>query len=134
MKYQQRAPAGSTRWEEDRYSIWPFIAGGFIGIGALWFLLRQRSTLSGLGAASGPIRAIQLDLRKIGLPVQPTGTLDDATVQAINGVFNGSVDVPPRLATGNLTKHDIVANIVAVQRGLKVIVHGAQNFEDVSSG
>lgn len=117
--------------------VWPFVVGGLLGLGALWLTLRYRRSmhaLSGLGSAAGPIRAIQLDLRKIGLPVQPTGTLDDATVQAINGVFNGSVDVPPKLATGNLTKHDIVANIVAVQRGLKVIVHGAQNFEDVSSG
>lgn len=118
--------------------VWPFVVGGLLGVGALWLTFRYRHsmrTLSGLGAVrGGPIKNIQLDLRKIGVPVNPTGTLDDATVQAINGIFAGSVDVPPKLATGALTKHDIAANIGAVSKALKVVVHGAQNFEDVSSG
>jgi hypothetical protein len=115
---------------------WPYVVGGALGLGALWFLFRHHThpALHGLGGASGPIKTIQLDLRKIGVPIQPTGALDDATVQAINGIFAGSVDVPPKLATGSLTKHDIAANLGAVQRALKVVVHGAQNFEDVSSG
>ena len=118
---------------------WPLVVGGLLGVGALswlvWSYRRSMHTLSGLGAArGGPIKTIQLDLKKIGVPVQATGTLDDATVQAINGIFAGSVDVPPKLATGALTKHDIAANIAAVSRALKVVVHGAQNFEDVSRG
>ena len=118
--------------------VWPYVVGGLLGVGALWLTWSYRRSmhaLSGLGAArGGPIKTIQLDLRKIGVPVDPTGVLDDPTVQAINNIFNGSVDVPPKLATGNLTKHDIAANIGAVSKALKVVVHGAQNFEDVSSG
>lgn len=111
---------------------------GFAYVGWLLFPYHRVDTrdiyqpLGGHGA--GPIRAIQLDLKKIGIPVATTGSLDDATVQAINQIFNGSVDVPPRLATGNLSKRDIVANILAVSRALKIIVRGAQNFEDVSHG
>lgn len=66
--------------------------------------------------------------------MQPNGVLDDPTVVAINGVFEGSVDVPPKLATGKLTKHDIAANLPAVSRGLKVIVHGAMVMPSVEEG
>lgn len=121
----------------EKRALWPYLVGGLLGAGALWLTWSYRRSmhaLSGLGGATGPIKTIQLDLRKIGIPVQATGTLDDATVTAINQIFNGSVDVPAKLATGNLTKHDIAANIGAVSRALKVVVHGAQNFEDVSSG
>lgn len=92
------------------------------------------TNVSGFGAAGGPIRSIQNDLRAIGIPVRATGTLDDATVTALNQVFVGSVDVPPALATGTLTKHDIAAKLPVVVRSLKVIVHGAQNFENVNDG
>ena len=106
---------------------WPIIVGLIGGAATTWWLLhRNRKPLSGLGGASGPIRTIQLDLQKIGVPVQPTGVLDDATVTALNQIFEGSVDVPARLATGRLTKHDIAREIPVVVRALKVVVHGAK--------
>lgn len=92
------------------------------------------TNISGFGAAGGPIRAIQNDLRTIGIPLRATGTLDDATVLALNQVFVGSVDVPRALATGTLTKHDIAAKLPVVMRSLKVIVHGAQNLQNVNDG
>jgi hypothetical protein len=88
----------------------------------------------GLCAAAGPIKTIQLDLQKIGIPVQPTGTLDDPTVLAINQVFVGSVDVPPDLRTGQLSKHDIARRLPVVARSLKVIVRGSQTFSNVNDG
>ena len=115
-------------------SRWPYYAAAVAGLGTVWYLLKRHGhPLMGLGAASGPIKAIQLDLKKIGIPVQPTGVLDDSTVTAINGVFAGSVDVPPKLATGALTKHDIVANLPVVARSLKVIVYGAMVLPDVNA-
>lgn len=92
------------------------------------------TNVSGFGATGGPIRSIQNDLRAIGIPVRATGTLDDTTVTAINQVFEGSVDVPPALATGKLSKHDIANKLPIVTRALKVIVHGAQNFQNVNDG
>lgn len=92
------------------------------------------SSRGGLGGAAGPIKTIQLNLQKIGLPVHATGTLDQATVDAINGVFNGSVDVPPDLRSGNLSMHDIARRLPVVARSLKTIVRGSQNFENVNDG
>lgn len=114
---------------------WPYVLSAAAGFATVWYLLhRRRKPLSGLGGAAGPIRTIQVNLRKIGVPVKPSGVLDDATVQAVNQIFDGSVDVPPKLATGRLSKHDIVANIGAVIRALNVVVRGAQNFENVNAG
>lgn len=116
-------------------SRWPVIIGLAGGFATVWYFLHHRKPkLSGLGAAGGPIRTIQVNLNKIGVPVKPSGVLDDATVQAVNQIFDGSVDVPPKLATGHLSKHDIAANVGAVVHALNVIVHGAQNFQDVSRG
>lgn len=112
---------------------WPYVAAAVAGFFTVRYLLK-RGHSSLLGAAVGPIKSIQLDLQKIGLPVQPTGVLDDPTVVAINGVFQGSVDVPPKLATGNLTKHDIAKNLSVVARSLKVIVHGAMVLPSVEEG
>lgn len=121
-------------------SRWPSIVGG-AGLGILGLLVigyfsfpYRKWTFRGFGAVAGPIKAIQLDLQKIGLPVQPTGVLDDSTVVAINGVFQGSVDVPPDLRSGNLTKHDIVKKLPVVARSLKVIVRGAMVLPSVEEG
>jgi hypothetical protein len=115
-------------------SRWPYYVVGGVAAYGVFRLLRQLHPPSLFGAANGPIKSIQIDLQKIGMAVQPTGVLDDPTVVAINGVFNGSVDVPPKLATGNLTKHDIAANLPAVSRGLKVIVSGAMVLPSVEEG
>lgn len=116
-------------------SRWPYyVVGGIAAFGVFRFLRHHHGSLFGLSGGAGPIKSIQLDLIKIGLQVRASGVLDDPTVVAINGVFQGSVDVPPKLATGSLTKHDIASNLPAVSRGLKVIVHGAQNFENVNDG
>lgn len=92
------------------------------------------SSRGGLGGAAGPIKTIQLDLQKIGLPVRATGTLDQATVDAINGVFNGSVDVPLDLRSGNLSMHDIARKLPVVSKSLKTIVRGSQTFSNVNDG
>ena len=113
--------ARAGRSAEGRGSVaksrWPYyVVGGAAVYGVVWYLLRGRHH-SLFGAAAGPIKSIQLDLKHLGIPLEPTGVLDDPTVTAINGVFAGSVDVPPKLATGNLTKHDIATNLPAVSRG-----------------
>lgn len=114
-------------------SRWPYYLVAAAGTGTVWYLLRGRHH-SLFGAAAGPIKSIQLDLKHLGIPLEPTGVLDDPTVTAINGVFAGSVDVPPKLATGNLTKHDIAKNLPVVSRSLKVIVHGAMVLPSVEEG
>lgn len=85
-------------------------------------------------AAGGPIKTIQNDLRHIGIPIAATGVLDDPTVTALNQVFEGSVDVPPLLRTGKLSKHDVARQLPIVARSLKVIVHGAMVLPSVEEG
>ena len=87
-----------------------------------------------LGAASGPIKTIQLDLKHLGIPIAATGVLDDPTVTALNQVFEGSVDVPAPLRTGKLTKHDVAGRLPIVMRSLKTIVHGAMVLPSVEEG
>jgi len=87
-----------------------------------------------LGAAGGgPIKSIQLTLSKMGLPVRPTGVLDDPTVTAINGVFNGWDDAPPALRTGKLTKHDIARQLPVVARLVRQAAGGAMVLPDVNA-
>lgn len=86
-----------------------------------------------LGASpGGPIRSIQITLQHMGMPVRPTGTLDQATVDAINGVFNGWDDAPPKLRTGKLTAHDIVRQLPIVSKFVHAAAGGAQVFHDVN--
>lgn len=86
-----------------------------------------------LGAPSGgPIKTIQVTLAKMGLPVHPTGVLDDLTVSAINGVFNGWDDAPPDLRTGKLTAHDIARKLPVVTRLVKLAAGGAMVLPDVN--
>lgn len=83
---------------------------------------------SGLGAATAtPIRAIQQTLQHIGLGVHVTGRLDQATVDAINGVLGGWDDAPPYLRTGKLSMHDIAAHLQDVSRYLRKAAGGAMN-------
>lgn len=86
-----------------------------------------------LGSAGGsPIRTIQLTLVKMGIPVRPTGTLDQATVDALNGVFNGWDDAPPKLRTGKLTAHDVARQLPLVTKLVKQAAGGALVFPDVN--
>jgi hypothetical protein len=82
-----------------------------------------------LGAAGGPIKTVQVYLARMGLPVHATGVLDAATVNAINGIFDGWDDAPPKLRTGRLTKHEIAAQIGLVTRYVKRAATGATSFE-----
>jgi hypothetical protein len=81
------------------------------------------------GAAGGPIKTVQSLLVHMGLPVRVSGVLDDATVNAINGIFDGWDDAPPKLRTGRLTKHEVATNIGLVTRYVKRAAGGATNFE-----
>lgn len=85
--------------------------------------------LGGLGAAGGPIKTVQTYLAHMGLPVRPTGVLDAATVNAINGIFDGWDDAPAKLRTGRLTKHEIAAQIGVVAHYVKLAATGATSFE-----
>jgi len=86
------------------------------------------------GAASGgPIRGIQHTLAAMGMPVRPTGVLDQPTVEAVNGVLNGWDDAPPALRTGKLTQHDIARQIGLVAKLIKQAAGGALVFHDVNS-
>jgi hypothetical protein len=88
------------------------------------------------GASSGaapatPIRAIQQTLQHLGTGVRLTGRLDQATVDAINGVLGGWDDAPPALRTGKLSQHDIAAHIRDVAKYLRLAAGGAMT---VSAG
>lgn len=81
------------------------------------------------GASGGPIKTVQSYLARMGLPVRATGVLDNATVNAINGIFDGWDDAPPKLRTGRLTKHDIATQIAVVAHYVKLAATGATNFD-----
>ena len=81
------------------------------------------------GAAGGPIKTVQSLLANMGLPVRPTGVLDDATVSAVNGVLGDWDDAPPKLRTGRLTKHEVAANLPTITHLVKRAAGGATNFE-----
>ncbi len=79
-----------------------------------------------LGAVrTPPIRTVQQLLHQLGTGVQITGRLDAATVNAINGVFNGWDDAPPLLRTGKLTQHDVARHLSDVTKYLRLAATGA---------
>lgn len=79
-----------------------------------------------LGAVrTTPIKSIQQTLAHLGTGVQVTGRLDDATVQAINGVFSGWDDAPAYLRTGQLSQHDIARHLADVSKYLRLASSGA---------
>jgi hypothetical protein len=84
-----------------------------------------------LGAAHGgsPIRTVQALLQRMGLPVKPSGVLDQATVDAINGVLGDWSDAPPQLRTGRLTAHDVARQLGAVSKYLKLAAGGAMRVD-----
>ena len=87
-------------------------------------------TAIALGAPrSNAVRALQNDLRKLGVPVRASGVLDQATVDALNGIFEGSVDVPRALASGQLTAFQVARQIGLVHKALKIVARGAMNVE-----
>lgn len=77
---------------------------------------------------------IQRTLRSIGMQVPQTGALDAATVAAINSIFAGWDDAPPRLRTGELTAAQIAANLPMVSRYLKLATSGAKSFDELDEG
>lgn len=81
-----------------------------------------------LGAAS-PIKTMQSHLARMGLPVRVSGVLDEATVNAVNGIFDGWDDVPSKLRTGRLNKHQIAVNIALVTRYVKLAAAGATSYD-----
>lgn len=86
------------------------------------------------GAAGTGVKGMQRMLAGIGMAVRPTGAVDRATVDAINAVFAGWDDAPPKLRGGNLTARQISSNLPAVSRYLKLAIHGAQDFGDATRG
>ncbi len=82
-----------------------------------------------LGAAGGPIKTVQTHLARMGLPVRVTGVLDAATVNAVNGVFDGWDDLPKKLRTGRLTKHEIATQIGLVTHYVKLAATGATSYD-----
>lgn len=76
---------------------------------------------------------MQKDLLKIGSDgVKPTGKLDEATVNAINGVFNGWDDAPKNLTSGNLTPAQISKNQNVVARYLHKAIGEMTTFSNVN--
>lgn len=86
------------------------------------------------GAAAGGVAGMQKMLAGIGMAVRPTGRVDQATVDALNAVFAGWDDAPPKLRGGALTAKQIASNLPAVARYLKLAIHGAQDFGDATRG
>jgi hypothetical protein len=82
--------------------------------------------------SSSPIKAIQKDLMRIGTEVRPTGVVDQATVTAVNNVFNGWDDAPPALRGGDLTAGQITKNAKVVAKYLHKAVGETTTFADVN--
>ena len=95
---------------------------------------RQRTGAVVSGSqAKNPVLAMQKDLLKIGSDgVRPTGKLDEATVRAINGVFNGWDDAPKNLTTGNLTISQVSKNQALVARYLHKAIGEMKSFSNVN--
>ena len=81
---------------------------------------------AGGGSGGSPIRGIQADLAKIGMPVRITGRLDAPTVDGINQVL-GSWDDAPLILRKKLSMHDIAQNIGLVRTTLHKAVGGAMS-------
>ncbi len=97
------------------------------------YIRRRRSSGPSLVAGDGEaIRAIQKDLGRIGADVKPTGRLDEATVLAINGVFNGWDDGPKAMTTGKLTAAQISKNATVVAKYLHKAVAQMTTFANAN--
>lgn len=82
--------------------------------------------LRGLGApTSAQVKFLQKNLRAVGFSdIKVTGVLDAKTVAAINGIFGGWDDAPPKLKTGTLTAAEITKNLNTVVKLMKAAVGG----------
>jgi len=78
------------------------------------------------------IKNLQRSLKSIGFEVRPTGTVDEATVSAVNSVFQGWDDAPPKLRAGNLTAAQISSNLPTVSKYLRKAIGEAQDFGDAT--
>lgn len=88
--------------------------------------------LSSSGAAGGGVKSMQRELAGIGMPVQVTGKVDAATVDAVNEIFHGWDDAPALLKSGDLTARQISANLPFVEKYVKKAIGGAQEFGDAT--
>lgn len=84
--------------------------------------------LAGGLSGSTSVVSLQQHLRAMGMQVRPTGVLDKATVAAINAVFTGWDDAPPKLATGRLTAHQISMQLPVVAKLVSLAAHGAMTI------
>ena len=97
----------------------------------------ERMDRAGTEKIGGPamqpgVKNLQRRLASVGLPVRQTGVVDEATVEAINGIFSGWDDAPEKLRGGNLTAGQISKNLPAVTKYVKLALGGAQNFGDAT--
>lgn len=83
------------------------------------------------GAALPPVKNIQANLRKMGMPVRMTGVIDQQTVAAVNGIFEGWDDVPPKLRTGRLTPRDVGKQLALVNKYVQRAATGATGFDQL---
>jgi len=85
------------------------------------------------GPAMQPgVKNLQRRLASVGLPVKQTGFVDEATRDAVNGIFAGWDDAPASLRGGNLTAGQISKNLPLVTKYVKLALGGAQNFGDAT--
>lgn len=93
----------------------------------------DRAGTEKVGAAMQPgVKNLQRRLASVGLQVKQTGVVDDATTQAINGIFAGWDDAPAKMRTGKLTASEISRNLPLVTKYVKKALGEAQNFGDSS--
>lgn len=87
------------------------------------------STSAGVATRSADILSIQRNLHKINADVPVTGKLDAVTVAAVNSVFNGWDDAPPKLRTGTLSASDIASQARIVNKFLKKAIGESQSID-----
>lgn len=96
--------------------------------------ISNASSTSGAAPRSPGVKNLQRSLQSIGMEVKPTGVVDAATVTAINEVFSGWDDAPPKLRTGNLTAKQISSNLPVVAKYLHQAISGSKSFEQLDEG
>lgn len=93
----------------------------------------DRAGTEKIGAAMQPgVKNLQRRLASVGLPVKQTGVVDNATTNAINGIFAGWDDAPASLRGGNLTPGQISKNLPLVTKYVRKALGEAQQFGDAT--
>jgi hypothetical protein len=96
-------------------------------------ILKAAALTDAMGATEAAgVKRVQRALASVGMPVRTTGVVDQATVSALNNIFAGWQDAPPKLRAGGLTARDVKSMLPSVEKYLARAVGEAQKFGDAT--